>query len=225
MTILNMCSSELIEELTKVFGVESEEELNTQLKSLSKIEAMDKWVNSFAGNLDSEGICKIINLLFGFDLKTKTVSSASSSVSSLSVINSYLEAHEFNVTGADIRKMINEMFGINLDAIASLEKARISLFSKNQWMVRHEQDLFVVHTGDNDVDAWVYPTEYFKEHTGKIELPEELQQDLIQLGYTFNDKVGGYYYSNPTGKAVPDAFKGQTMGAIIKVIQKSYLSL
>lgn len=220
----NKYPPKLIKELKKIIGPISDKELEAQINTISKIELMDKWVPS-AKKIDSEGVCTIVNLLFGFDLKTKTVFSASNPDSPLSVINSYLESHEFNVTGADIRKMINEVFAINLGAIASLEKARMSLFSKNQWMVRHEQDLFVVHTGDDDVDAWVYPTEYFKERTGENELPDELQEALTHLGYSFNDKIGSYYYANPTGEAVPDAFKGQTMGAIIKVIQNSYLSL
>ena len=49
------------------------------------------------------------------------------------------------------------------------------------------------------------------------ELPIELINTLISLGYYFEENDGSYYYSNPTGEPVPDAFKGQTMMAIRKV--------
>ena len=109
-------------------------------------------------------------------------------------------------------------FRCNLDGIDSLEKARISLYSKNQWIIQSDRDLFVVHTGTGDVDVKVFPTDFFTEQTGLTDLPNDLQQSLISLGYSFNQQVGSYSFSNPTGLAIPDAFKGQTMGAISKAI-------
>ncbi|MGV3466461.1 MAG: hypothetical protein ACO1OT_14355 [Heyndrickxia sp.] len=215
---LSKYPTELIEEFKKITGAKSDKEIETQLNHMSKIEIMDKWVD-VAEKIDADVICKIVQLLFEVDLISKTGTTKSVT------LHSAFHFLEEKVTGAMIRNRINELFGINLDAIASLETARISLFSKNQWIVRHERDLFVVHTGEDDVDAWVYPTEYFMKHTATHELPQELQETLTQLGYSFNDKLGSYYYRNPSGNPVPDAFKGQTMKTIIKVIQNSYHSL
>ncbi|PGO23198.1 hypothetical protein CN984_23850 [Bacillus cereus] len=201
---------------------------------ITKVELMDKYLDSHPGKITSSEICNIVMSVFKFDLTTKSTLSkewvmagAVSSTENIAkmAIDSGIVQYGKQVTGVEIRKLINQIFGINLDAISSLEGSRISLFSKDQWVVREEQDLFVVHTGLGDVDVKIFPTDYFTEQTGLEELPKNLQQSLTNFGFSCDEKAGCYYYSNPSGEAVPDTFKGQIIGTIIKIIHHSYQSL
>ncbi|MEB9502505.1 hypothetical protein P4J13_00740 [Bacillus anthracis] len=201
---------------------------------VNKVELMDKHLDSHQGKITSTEICNIVMSIFKFDLTTKPVlskewimarSGSSTENIAIKAIDSTLSHYGKKVTGIEIRQLINQIFGINLDAISSLEGARISLFSKNQWVVRDEQDLFVVHTGLGDVDVKVFPTDYFTEQTGLEELPKDLKRSLTNFGFSCDERAGCYYYSNPSGEAIPDEFKGQIIGTILKVIHNSYQSL
>ncbi|MGG3561515.1 hypothetical protein ABES03_07895 [Neobacillus rhizosphaerae] len=199
--------------------------------NMSKIEMMDHYLKSYEGNFGYTEVRHIVKSLFGLDLETKTVISrefitslsfGEASHSARSALDSYIHQQEKELSGADIRKTINALFGINLDAISSLERARISIYSKGQWVVQKENDLFVVHTGPGDIDVKIYPTEYFAEKTGLSGVPIELQQALTGLGYSYDKENTCSFFSNPTGEAVQDEFKGLTMGAIMKAIQVHY---
>ncbi|TQR18715.1 hypothetical protein FG384_15720 [Psychrobacillus vulpis] len=205
---------------------------------MSKIELMDRYIYSFEEQISSSEICKFVDTVFGINLESVLVldkkslqapSSNNMDQSTMSpsrtVIDSYLDLAKHKMTGMEIRKMLNQIFGINLDGISALEKERISLFSKGQWVVQNAKDLFIIHTGIEDVDVTVLPSIYFMEHSGLEGLPSELQNSLSHLGYNHDKKIRGYYFSNPSGMAVTDQFKGQTIGAIIEVIRKSYSDL
>ncbi|WLV24640.1 hypothetical protein QR721_13515 [Aciduricibacillus chroicocephali] len=202
---------------------------------MSKSEMMDKHLDSTENTIDSAVVCEVVESTFGLDLDEAPIlenvnaiegcSSTDGKLLSRVVIDSYLNQCKEELTGPVIRGMINRIFGVNLDAISSLEGKRISLYSKGQWIVHNKKDLFVVHTGIRDVDVKIYPTTYFTEQTGLSGLPMDLQQLLMNLGYTYNKENGSYYYINPTGEAVPDQFKGKTMQAIGKVIHESFSSL
>ena len=189
---------------------------------MTKAETMDNLIASYEKGISSTEIIAIIYRVFKLDLEEPTLDLP---VLPQAAIDAYLEHCGNEVTGAEIRKMINQTFAINLDALSALEGSKISLYSKNQWMVQHEKDLFEVHTGTADIDARIIPTTYFIEQTGSGELPIELINALISLGYYFEENNGSYYYSNPTGEPVPDAFKGQTMMAIRKAILQFYSHL
>ncbi|MHC2834622.1 hypothetical protein [Bacillus sp. F9_6S_D1_P_5] len=208
--------------------------LEKGLNRVNKVELMDKHLDSYQGKVTSTEICNIVMSIFKFDLTTKLVLSkewimeeAVSSNKNIAkmAIDSTLARYGEKVTGIEIRQLINQIFGINLDAISSLEGARISLFSKDQWVVQDKQDLFVVHTGLGDVDVQIFPTDYFTEQTGLEELPKALQQSLTNFGFSCDEGNGCYYYSNPSGEAIPDAYKGQIIGMILKEIHNSYPSL
>jgi hypothetical protein len=213
-------------------------DLDDQIEVMTKVEMMDKYFESHGKEINSSEICRVIHSIFGFDLDAMPIlfkvteeqlekHSITGDTIPLSriVIDSFLEQHGKEATAAEIRGMINQIIGTNLEGISALEGSRISLFSKGQWIVRSDKDLVVVHTGPGDVDARIFPTNYFTEQTGLEDLPNDLQHSLTSLGYNYNEKIRSYYYSNPTGKAVPDSFKGQTLGAIIKVIRESYSHL
>lgn len=208
--------------------------LEKGLNRVNKVELMDKHLDSYQGKVTSTEICNIVMSIFKFDLTTKLVLSkewimeeAVSSNKNIAkmAIDSTLTRYGEKVTGIEIRQLINQIFGINLDAISSLEGARISLFSKDQWVVQDKQDLFVVHTGLGDVDVKIFPTDYFTEQTGLEELPKALQQSLTNFGFSCDEGNGCYYYSNPSGEAIPDAYKGQIIGMILKETHNSYPSL
>ncbi|MEQ6355599.1 hypothetical protein ABNX05_13300 [Lysinibacillus sp. M3] len=199
---------------------------------MKKAEVMDKYLDSYGKRISSSEICHVVDLVFKINLdETPILSKEKEEVDEIAsstgreVIDSYLNQYDRDITGAEIRKIINEIFGVNLEAISSLEGARISLYSKGQWIVQHEKDLFVVYTGASDVDVKVFPTNYFTEQTGLVTLPSDLQHALTSIGYHFDEKIDSYYFSNPTGEAVPDVFKGKTIGAILSVIQHSFSNL
>ncbi|MDM5250997.1 MULTISPECIES: hypothetical protein [unclassified Lysinibacillus] len=204
---------------------------------MKKAEMMDKYLDSYGKKISSAEICHVVDLIFKINLDKVPIlskameeadvvsSSAGNALISRELIDSHLNQYASEITGTEIRKIINKIFGVNLEGISSLEGARISLYSKGQWIVQHEKDLFVVHTGVRDVDVKVFSTNYFTEQTGLVELPTDLQHALTSLGYYFDEKMDSYYFSNPTGEAVPDAFKGKTMGAILGVIQHSFSDL
>lgn len=189
---------------------------------MTKVEMMDQYFNNIGEKVDSHKICESIYKIYNIEIEKVPLLPHIKEVyeSPKMAIDSYLKQYGEDLTAAEIRKVINQLFGINLDAISSLEGARISLFSKGQWIVQHEKDLFVVDTGVGDIDVKIYPTKNFIEQTGSMELPTGLQQELLGLGYGFDKKIGGFYFVNPTGEAVPDSFKGQTIGTILKTIQQ-----
>lgn len=190
----------------------------------SKIAMMDKFVDSIKGRISGSEIIKIVNSIFGYDLNVITVLSEGKK-DPIAELNSLLTQYQEKVTGAEIRSLINHIFGLNLDAISALDGARISIYSKDQWVIQDAKDFFVIHTGAGDVDVKIHLTSYYTEQTGSKEFPYDLKLSLTNLGFSYDKKISGYCYSNPTGEAIPDDFKGQTIGAIINVIRNSYSNL
>lgn len=197
---------------------------------MGKLELMDSLLDQHHHKMTSVEIFEIVDRLFGFDLTAtpvlyKDYNALGPETTSRRIIDEYMEGLENELKGSEIREMINKMFGINLEAVAKLDGKRISLYSKNQWILQNDTDLFVVYTGPKDVDVKIYPTPFFTAKTGLKRLPDELSTLLEDLGYHYNTKLQSHYYSNPTGEAVSDQFKGQTMMSISKVIQSSYFHL
>jgi hypothetical protein len=124
---------------------------------------------------------------------------------------------------SDMLRIVNLIYGINLPGISSLEHSRISLFSKSQWIVHNDTDLFVVYTGTGDIDVKVYPTPQYTKLTGLSELPPDLHEALFNLGFRYQEETGAYYYRNQNGETVPDSFKGQTLSVIKSVIGKKFV--
>ncbi|MEY8752824.1 hypothetical protein [Alkalicoccobacillus gibsonii] len=175
---------------------------------MKKVEKMDKHLEQMKPPLQTTDIQKVVQAAYKIDLNSKIVQD-----------HNFTQFLKENQSGQQIRQFINQTYGINLDAISALEGSRISLYSKNQWIVQDDQDLFVVWTGIGDVDVKVYPTDLYKNKTNTSSLPSELKASLQSLGYQPDEQSGGYYYKDPAGQAVPDSFKGQTMGAIMQVVR------
>ncbi|WP_252315310.1 hypothetical protein [Sinobaca sp. H24] len=121
------------------------------------------------------------------------------------------EAHR---DGERARMWIDSVFGINLKGVASLEEARISVYSKGIWVSRQPEDLIVIDTGKGDIDVHVYPSAAYIKSEGTPELPVSLQQALLSLGYIRLEENNAFYYKNEKNESVPPSFKGRTMAVI-----------
>lgn len=192
-------------------------------RSRTKAGLMDGDLESRAGHIRAEDIIASVNDRFGIGLETVPLLHAARADrnATRAALDAYLESRGHEASGAEIRSMINETFGINLDAISSLSGSRISLFSKGQWIVRQETDLFIVYTGEGDVDVHIRPTAYFASQTEIGVLPNELVDALIRLGYSYQSDTGSCYFRSPSGDPVPDSFKGQTMAAIARTVRET----
>jgi hypothetical protein len=195
-------------------------------ESRSKIEEMDNHIDSLVKQITVSDICKAVDLFFGIPLEgVPIINKNFVNLTPKTAMETYMNRHEHEMRSKEIRKMINHIFGINLEGIDSLSKLRISLYSKGQWIVQNEKDLFIIHTGKNDVDVKVIPSEYFAKQTGLSELPKDLQDSLASLGFNYDDNIKGSYYLNPDNESVSNEFKKQTIGFIVGVIQKHYSHL
>jgi len=224
-------------------------EITEQIERMSKVNVMDTYIRSFPNDLTGSRVREIVHQIYKIDLDaisdlgagtkqsvypdqiTKAIKqivdvddidSYIHNLSKSEVMDLYLESYHYELAPSDIRVAINLIFGTNLDGISTLENSGIGLFSKGQWINQSSEDLFVVHTSDDDVDVKIYPTDYFKKRTGLDELPSDLQDSLKELGYYFNEEIGAYYYADPHGQSVPDRFKGQTLGLLIGYISTNY---
>jgi len=189
--------------------------MTKHLNAASKSEMMDMHVAECGKTISSSRVFVIIQDIFQFDLE----STAGLTANPRTVLDAYLNENEHNSNGPAIRALLNQTFGINLDALSALAGTGISIYSKNQWMLKQPQDLFVVHTGNGDRDVRIYTTDFFAEQTGSKELPAELINDLIEMGYCCDDGKETCSYSNTIDEAVPDAFKGKTMATVRKAIE------
>ncbi|PID20285.1 hypothetical protein CSV61_15500 [Sporosarcina sp. P3] len=219
----------------------SEAEVTDYISKLAKTDVMDRYIDQYRTKVTSSVIYEAIAQAFKFRLERVPVLTkekigtfeippstdleTSTNFPSQIILDLYLAHHHHRVTGDEIRTMINHYFGMNLDGIDGLGKTKISLYSKGQWLVKDANDLFVIHTGTKDIDVKIYGTNYFKERTGLKNIPTELQQSLANLGYRYNPQEGAYYYSNPSGLSVSNAFKGKTIDAVIEVTNALYQSI
>ncbi|WP_379971320.1 hypothetical protein [Ectobacillus sp. sgz5001026] len=149
---------------------------------------------------------------------------AVSDLSKTEIMDLFLEVNQ-DLTGSEIRKVINDIYGVNLDGISLLANARISLFSKGQWILKNDYDLLTVFTDVGDGLVEIYPTAYFTEQMGRFGLPELIQEALAELGFMYDEETGKSSYTTAMGEPVADSFKGQTMGLVVTLLQKHYAHL
>jgi len=138
------------------------------------------------------------------------------------VLDRYSKIHNDKLSSMQYRVLINQIYGVNLDGISSLEHARVSIKSKGQWILQSDQDLIILSSSLDDVEVFVAPTELYIEKTGSTQLPASLIEKLSNMGFTYDAPTNAYYYANPTGESIPDAFKGQTLGSIVGTIATEF---
>jgi hypothetical protein len=123
-----------------------------------------------------------------------------------------------DVDGAEARVIINQIFGINLNGISGLEGAQLGIFSKGQWIIKSENDLFIISSSTDDVELYVYATDYYEEKFGTYELPESLKRELERLEFVYDADKKQYTWINPTGESAPDVFKTEAIGYMMAAI-------
>lgn len=138
------------------------------------------------------------------------------------VMDRYIKERDYSLTGVESRTLINDIFGVNLAGISTLEHMQLGILSKGQWIVKSDTDLFILESSLDDVDVSIYATPYFESLTGSRELPESMVTKLVEMGFTHYEETNLLYYKDPTGGSVPDSFKGQVMGVLIKTIKTEY---
>ncbi|PPA70726.1 hypothetical protein [Jeotgalibacillus proteolyticus] len=190
--------------------------MNTFPETMTKIEKLD-FLISREGNLTSAVLQKMVKEIFTID-----IFAGADHVEQKEALDKRLEQLEDTKDGEEVRKLINELLRINLDGVASLERARISLFSKGQWISKNDTDLFVIFTGENDVDVEINTSPYFVEKENSKTPPVTLVKPLSELGYVLNSEKNKLVYHEPNGKPVTDSFKGQTISSVVQVIQQEY---
>ncbi|MHC8517824.1 hypothetical protein [Sporosarcina sp. ITBMC105] len=138
------------------------------------------------------------------------------------VMDRYSKMFRYKLSGPEYRFLINQIYGVNLDGIANLEHAQVAIYSKGQWILKSDQDLIILRSSLDDVEVYVAPTDYYTALTGSTELPASLIAKLASMGFTYDEPTNAYYYANPTGESIPDAFKGQTLGTIVGTIANEF---
>jgi hypothetical protein len=208
--------------------------MNQTKTTMSKVELMDQHLESYGKDFGYEEVRQIVHSLFDIDLETKIVvfkeylaplswDETNEDIPVARVaLEYYLDQSKGTLTGKEVRTIIKNLFGINLDGISSLAGAKISIYSKEQWITQHDHDLFVVDTPLGDADVRIYPTPLFTKKTGLNRVPTELQQALAVLGYSFDSDNNWCYYCNPTGESVGHEFKVETIETIRQIILDFY---
>jgi hypothetical protein len=138
------------------------------------------------------------------------------------VMDRYIKEHDYKLTGTESRKLINDIFGVNLDGISTLEHVQLGILSKGQWILKSDTDLFILESSLDDVDVSIYATPYFEGLTGSRELPESMVTSLMALGFTHYEESNLLYYKDPAGGSVPDAFKKDVMKILVSTIMMEY---
>jgi hypothetical protein len=190
----------------------------------SKALQMNELLDKLEGNLNAEAIGIIIKNTYGIDLGRITLlpgimledqEPAPSKTNEPDALRRIWEQGGRPKDGPAIRELVNKCFGVNLDAISALDGKGISLFSKGQWILKGNKDWIELHTGEGDRTVTINAASGWRELHGDDALPAELAEALIQLGYTPNSDGNRFNHVSTDGSAVPDAFKGATIAAIM----------
>jgi len=107
---------------------------------------------------------------------------------------------------------------VNLDGISGLEHSKVSIYSKGQWILQGDTNLFIISSSLDDVELYVATTDHFEKTYGSNQLPESLKQKLNSNGFSYEDDQNRFVYRNPTNESVPDAFKGRVIGSVLGTI-------
>lgn len=140
------------------------------------------------------------------------------------VMDRYMKNMKNSLTSQETRTLINNIYGVNLDGISSIEHSRLGLFSKGVWVIQSDRDVFTVSSTNDDVTIYVAVTDYFKSKTGSTQVPTSLANKLKALGFSV-DSSDRYFYTNPTGESLPESFKGSVMQAVVGAIMTEYIDL
>ncbi|WP_342527249.1 hypothetical protein MKY84_01315 [Chryseomicrobium sp. FSL W7-1435] len=184
---------------------------------MKKAQQMDQLL---AGQeVTEETVLHAVHQVFGFDLN-KVPFLKPTQQTAREVIQAKLASQETPVTGAEIRKFINELFGVNLEALSALEGAGLSLYAKERWVIEQATDYFVIYSENSDRVARVFTTSHYAQNMGTSSAPPALTQALHVMGYTSDTTDSSFYFQSEG--PLPDAFKGQTISAVLQNMPEVY---
>jgi len=214
---------EVMDNFLKIFGGKlMGREVREAVQMIFGIDLEKISANNYGNKLssyDSE-IIEALRLSLNLTPDSPKVKSVIMNLSKVEVMDRFMEIYDFALTGPECRVLINQIFGVNLDGLSRLEHKQLSIYSKGAWVLQNDEDLFFVSSSFDDASLYVDTTTYYKELIGTDELPATLEENLIQLGFTYDESAGYYTYTNSIGESVPDTFKTQTIGAVIQAIQE-----
>lgn len=165
-----------------------------------------------------------VRLDLKLDANDETFDSEIMNMPKVEIMDRFYNSFGKNISGEDSRRIVNEIFGFNVRGIESLEKARLSLYSKGRWMTKNDTDIFMVITARGDVHINATVTNHYVEMTGSDQFPVEMQKFLTGLGFIYEADDKMYHFTSPTGESVSDAFKDQLIGTLVRYIAQHYAS-
>lgn len=184
---------------------------------MNKSQQLEQSLVAYGNTLSTAEVFHIVQEIFGFDLDQVPLLTPGYH-SQRSACDDRLAQLNGQYTKRDICRIVNELYGVNLEALCALEGAQLSLFAKGRWVITSAEDFFVVYSGNRDRLARVFTTPYYAEQNGSSVAPEGLRQTLVGMGYTRDETGSVFVYETTDDTPVPDAFKGQTIGALRQAI-------
>ncbi|MFC4355620.1 hypothetical protein ACFO0S_11205 [Chryseomicrobium palamuruense] len=184
---------------------------------MKKSQQLEQYLAAYGSSLSSAEVFHIVHEIFGFDLDRVPLL-IEGHESQRSACDEYLEQLDGSYTRQNICRIVNQLYGVNLEALCALEGAQLSLFAKGKWVLTSADDFFVVFSGDGDRVARVFTTPYYTEQNGSSSAPEGLRNALVNMGYISDATGSQFVYQTADDRPVPDAFKGQTIGALRQAI-------
>ncbi|MFC5604754.1 hypothetical protein [Sporosarcina koreensis] len=236
----------VMEAVRESFGVNKHStEIDTKIESMPQVEVMDKYLESFGKKVKGNEVQKAVQGVFNIDLHEVSKNNYGNKLNSyaaaimetlrdsekltdaeimdlpkVKVMQAYIKAHDYPLTGPEIRVLINQIFGINLDGISGIAGLQLGINSKGTWIINTPTDMLVISSSHDDVELYVYTTDYWEQVTGTKEVPDSLKQYFADNGFTYDNVTGKYNWVNPTGESAPEAFKSQTIGMLIQTIMQ-----
>ncbi|WP_252502067.1 hypothetical protein [Sporosarcina sp. Marseille-Q4943] len=218
-------------------------ERDSQIETMRKVNLMDKYLESFGKKVKGNEVRKAVQAVFNIDLDNISKHNYGNKLNSYEpaimetlresekltdaeimklpkakVMDAYIKAHGYVLTGAELRIVINQIFGVNLDGISGIEGLQLGINSKGTWISKTPTDMLVISSSLDDVELYVQTTDYWKQVTGTTEVPDSLKQYLLDNDYTYEEATGKFTWVNPTGESAPDSVKSETIGKLIETI-------
>ncbi|MFS0689385.1 hypothetical protein AB1K89_09090 [Sporosarcina sp. 179-K 8C2 HS] len=220
-------------------------EKDNQIETMRKVNLMDKYLESFGKKVKGNEVRKAVQAIFDIDLDNvskhnygnklhsydsaimETLREAENLTDSeimklpkAKVMDAYITAHDYALTGAEHRIVINQIFGVNLDGISGIEGLQLGINSKGTWISKTPTDMLVISSSLDDVELYVQTTDYWKQVTGTNKVPDSLHQYLLDNDYTYDEATNKYTWVNPTGESAPDSVKSETIANLIETIMQ-----
>ncbi|MNV75472.1 hypothetical protein D3C71_1687600 [compost metagenome] len=147
------------------------------------------------------------------------------SLSKNDVMDKFLNSYGSVILGTDSRRIINYIFGVNVTGLSGLEHARLSVYSKGQWVLNNPTNVLIISSSKHDIDLYVAATDYYASQLGTYSVPVDLKNSLLALGFTYDATTEILTYHSTNGESVPDSLKVTVMGLLVTCINTNLSNL